>query len=158
MSTCPKGLINCFIPHRPLNNSMCLQLTSVWRDEVSFFLLCISWWEGQVLGWQKYVCPNSVPFLVVWVSLGQVWLQREDFWEVDRTCHGLASPPWFWPLLNSSSWLWHQFVSTALLIGTSCCESCQVNGYYNAWPGRADLVSDSLMKPSIEWWAGPSMC
>ena len=41
-------------------------------------------------------------FQVVCASLVQDGFKHEGFWEVGRTYYGLASPPCFWPLSNSS--------------------------------------------------------
>ena len=65
-------------------------------------------------------CPYLVspgPFLVARATLSQDSFQRERFWEVGRTYHGLASPPSFWPLPNSSGWFWRQLAVPCSLLG-----------------------------------------
>ena len=80
-------------------------------------------------------------FLVVYVSLSHDGFQSEGFWEVGRTYYGLASPPSFWPLLNSP-----QFFVVALIffIRTSCCETTHASGYYHAWLSQPVSVDSFL--------------
>lgn len=50
-----------------------------------------------------HIWSDSGSLLVEGSSLSQDGFQPEGFWEVGRTYNGLASPPSFWPLLNSPS-------------------------------------------------------
>ena len=73
-------------------------------------------------------------------SLSQDGFQCKAFWEVSRTYHGLASPPSFRPLLNSSGFWWQQHVPHwDLLLWDGSCEllwSCltKVNGSSQWFP------------------------
>ena len=71
--------------------------------------------------------------------------------------YGLASPPSFWPLPNSSRWFSRQLVSSVFLIGTSCCETVYARDYFHAWPERAVSVDSSLTFTWRSGWAGGVM-
>ena len=83
---------------------------------------------------------DSGSFLAASAWLRQEGFQRGGFWEVGRT-YRLASPPSFWPFLNSSSgW---QLVSSLFLTRTSCCRITHAYGYCDTWPWQMVSVSDS---------------
>ena len=90
---------------------------------------------------------DSGSFLAASAWLRQDEFQRGGFWEVGRT-YRLASPPSFWPFLNSSSgW---QLVSSLFLTRTSCCKITHAHGYCGAWPWQEVSVSNSP-NMSGEW-------
>ena len=95
-----------------------------------------------------HIWSDSGSFLVVHASLSQDGFQHEDFWEVGRTYYQLASPPSFWPLLNSPA-------RTVLFIRTSCRETTHASGEYRAWPRRAVSVSGSLTRCGFHLQEGP---
>ena len=97
---------------------------------------------------RAHIWSNSGPSLVACASLRQAGFQHEGFWEASRK---LASPPSFWPLLNSSGWFRRQFVSSVFFIGTSCGEAIYASSYFHAWPGQVVLVHSSL---TFTWWPG----
>ena len=81
-----------------------------------------------------HIWSSSGPFLLANASLRQDGSQSKGFWEVGRTYYGLAPPPSFWFLPNSSGWFWQQLVSSEFLTSTSCCEIAYASGYFHAWP------------------------